>query len=86
MAYNRLPYQPYDDADPNQPYPLVYPQELPYSEDYQQHQNVPYDAYNYQMNPYGEYPPDYHPRRDGYDHPPRPLDYDDGNLELLTRD
>ena len=83
MAYNRLPYQAYDDADQNQPYPVVYPPELPYSEDYQQHRNVPYDAYNYQMNPYGEYPSEYPPRRDAYDYPPRPLDYDDGNLQIF---
>ena len=95
MAYNRLPYQPYDDINPNQPYAIGYPQELPYQEDYQQ--PLPYDTYNnYPMNPYGEpsYPSDYRgeppPRRDGRDdysrdylHPrggPLPLDYDEGTI------
>src|SRR6202021_4197997 len=97
MAYNRLPYQPYGDTNPNQPYPVGYPQELPYQEDYQQ--PLPYDTYNnYSMNSYGEpsYPPDYRgeppPRRDGRDDyqrdypPPRggpPLDYDEG---IITAD
>lgn len=79
MAYNRLPYQAYNDADPNQPYPVGFTSELPYQEEYLQ-QNMPFDAYNYQMNPYGDYPPDYPPRRDGLDYLPRPLDYDEGTL------
>ena len=77
MAYNRLPYHPYDDTNANQPYPVGFPPELPFQEGYPQ-QTIPYDAYNFQMNPYVEYPQEYPPRRDGYDYPPRPLDYDDG--------
>ena len=82
MAYNRLAYQPYEDASQTLPYGVGFPSELPYPEDIHP-QNLPDDAYNYQMNPYGEpqYPPDYHPRRDGYDYPPsRPFDYDDGSV------
>jgi hypothetical protein len=87
MAYNRPPYPPYNDADPNQPYPLGFPPELPYAEDYSQ-QSLQY----YQMNPYGgaPYPPDYPQRKDGYeygrDYPaPRnaPLDYDDGTYNPI---
>jgi hypothetical protein len=83
MAYNRLPYQPYNDTDPNQPYPVGFPSDLPYQEDFLQ-QNIPYEAFSYPMNPYGEYPADYPSRRNGYDYPPRPLDYEDGNLEIMT--
>lgn len=85
MAYNRLPYQPYNNTNPNQPYPIEYPPELPYQEDYSQ-QHVPYEAFNYPMNQYGEYPMDYPGRRDAYDHPPRPLDYDEGNCDNYNTD
>ena len=92
MAYNRLPYQPYDDNSSHQPYPLGYPQDLPYQDEYPPQQQLPYDAYNnFAMNPYVEpgYP-DYReplPRRDGWDnaysrdYPPRggpPLEYGEG--------
>jgi len=86
MAYNRLPYQAYDEMDPNQQsYPTGYPPELPYQEEYAQPPPVPYDAYNYPMNSYQgqSYGP---PRRGGWDGYPRdyqgsrqaPLDYQEG--------
>lgn len=78
MAYNRLPYQQYADTDPNQPYPLGYQADFP-------PQQIPYNAYPYPMNPYGDpsYTTDYpHPpppqRRDGYNDFPSRLDYDEG--------
>jgi hypothetical protein len=82
MAYNRGPYPPYDDTNPNQPYPVGYPQEIPYTaEEY-----IPqatYDGYNY---PYPEQatfsPPDYRkdPKRDWARDYPR-QEYD-GNHKL----
>jgi hypothetical protein len=91
MAYNnRLPYQPYEDINTHQPYPLGYPQDLPYQEEYPP-QQLPYDAYNYPMQPYVEASyQDYReplPRRDGWEEYPRdyparggpPLNYDEGN-------
>jgi len=90
MAYNRHPYHPYNDTDLNQPH-LGYPTELPYQDDYHVTPGLPFDAYNYQMNPYGDapYPPDYAPRN-GYeysrDYPRGPLlDYDDGTSNLQKR-
>jgi hypothetical protein len=52
MSYDRLPYQPYDDANQIQPYPVGYQDPPPYTEDYIQ----PYDPYPY---PVSAYPPDY---------------------------
>jgi hypothetical protein len=82
MAYNRLPYQQYADNDPNQPYPLGFHTEIPYQEDFPP-QQIPYDPYSYQMNPYGDpsYTTDYPPsRRDGYGEFPSRLDYDEGRI------
>jgi len=68
MSYNRGPYPPYDDTNPNQPYPVGYPQEVPYNnENYQQ--QTPYDTFNYPASAYPEanqYPPEFRkePRRD----------------------
>jgi len=69
MSYNRPPYQPYDDANPNQPYPVGYPPEMP---PYQG--QPPYDSFAYPAPPYGDpsYPSD-PPRRDSYGYP---RDYD----------
>jgi len=89
MSYNRGPYPPYDDTNSNQPYPVGYPQDLPYGEEYPpQAVQSPYEGYNYPINPYGEtnYPPpgyrsESHPRRDwGDDYSreyPRP-EYNEG--------
>lgn len=98
MAYNRLPYQPYEDANAGHPYPIGYPQEPSYQEEYPP--SLPYDAYNYPVNPYVEPPyQDYRgplPRRDTWEEYPReyprggpPLEYDEGIIvqtkELILR-
>ena len=89
MAYNRLPYQPYDDVNTSHPYPIGYPQDSAYQEEYRP--PMPYDAYDYQVNPYAEPPyQDYREplpiaRRDAWEEYPReyprggpPLEYDEG--------
>src|SRR5947199_5452371 len=80
MAYNRPPYQPYDDTDPNQPYPIGYPAEIQFQEEYPQS----YDVYNnYQTNPtFGTSYPEYQakrPDRFEFRQPlARPTVYDEG--------